>query len=112
MCNLYSFLLASTIMLATIIVVSASSLLVRPSLQERNVVPAQYDVNLCGNWHRQCARLYGEGTPNWYACMNQPQARYDCGGSAGYGGGGGYARGGYQQDIDTCGNWRQQCARL
>src|SRR3954447_16246706 len=35
--------------------------------------------NLCGNWQRECTRLYGAQTPLWQACMRQPGAIRDCG---------------------------------
>jgi hypothetical protein len=35
--------------------------------------------DLCGNWRRQCARLYGGGSQQWHECMHQPQALADCG---------------------------------
>src|SRR5829696_10342660 len=34
--------------------------------------------NLCGNWQRECARLYGAQTPLWQSCMRQPGAIRDC----------------------------------
>src|SRR5215218_8867380 len=36
--------------------------------------------NLCGNWQRECARLYGAQTPLWQSCMRQPGAIRDCAG--------------------------------
>jgi opacity protein-like surface antigen len=76
----------------------------------------------CQAWYQQCARFHGYNTPDWQACMQQPQAQYDCsgGGGGGYRGGGGY-QGGYEYNQGypvrpptpgMCGNWRQQCARL
>lgn len=108
------FLLPATIMLTAISSASAAPLALRPSLQDAGFVLAQYDGGLCANWQRQCARYYGGGTQQWQQCMNQPQARYDCGAGGGYGGGGGYGypRGGYSQGVDACDNWREQCARL
>ena len=35
--------------------------------------------DLCDNWLRECARLYGKRTRRWYACMEQPGAIRDCG---------------------------------
>jgi hypothetical protein len=37
----------------------------------------------CEAWHQQCARFHGYQTPDWQACMNQPQAQYDCGAGVG-----------------------------
>ena len=116
LCNL---LLASTITFVTIANVWASSLMVRVGPQEKAFVLAQYDGGLCANWQQQCARYYGGGTQQWHQCMNQPQARYDCGAGGGYGGYSGYRggygpRGGYghSQGADACDNWHDQCARL
>ena len=36
------------------------------------------DRDLCGNWHRECARLYGHQTTRWHQCMGQPQAVRAC----------------------------------
>jgi hypothetical protein len=89
----------------------ASSACLRASPLDRlspanpNVVQVQYG-DLCANWHRQCARLWGVGTQRWNDCMNQPQALADCG-RGGYGGGGYYQQGG-----DLCGNWHNECVRL
>jgi len=70
---------------------------------------AQYRGSLCGNWQRECARLYGSGTDGWQQCMNQPGAIYDCGG-------GGHQGPSYsqyrQRGGDLCGNWHRECARL
>lgn len=75
--------------------------------------------DLCENWNRQCSRLYGYATPQWNACMSQPGAIQDCGGtyrappSRGWGGGyydGPY--GGAPYARATCGTWRRECARL
>jgi hypothetical protein len=62
----------------------------------------------CAAWHQQCARFHGYQTPDWQACMNQPQAQYDCGAGGGYGGGYGAP---LRQNPGMCGNWRQECAR-
>lgn len=35
--------------------------------------------NACLTWHLECARLWGAGSPRWYGCLSQPQARGDCG---------------------------------
>ncbi|KQW22423.1 hypothetical protein ASC80_03270 [Afipia sp. Root123D2] len=84
---------------------------------QSDVVQVQSRGGNCANWQRQCARLYGGGTYQWNACMNQPQAQYDCG-RGGYGGGygrGGYGRGGYgggYRDADLCANWHNECTRL
>ena len=87
-------LLASVLMLASVTVASAAT---------------------CEAWYQECARFHGLQTPNWQACMNQPQARYDCGGGGGYGGGGYYPREDYQyqpqQRAGMCGNWHRECAR-
>jgi hypothetical protein len=37
-------------------------------------------VDECRRWRRECARLYGRQTPNWYACMGQPNAIDACAG--------------------------------
>jgi hypothetical protein len=76
---------------------------------------------LCGNWHRECARLYGHQTQQWHQCMNQPGARWDCG-RGGYGGGRYGRRGdddgddrGYYRDGTpraSCSTWRRECAKL
>lgn len=76
-----------------------------PMAQEQNFTPVQYSGNLCGNWHQECARLYGHRTYRWQQCMQQPQALEDCG------------RGGYrgyrgQTSSSQCGNWHRECARL
>ena len=94
----------SLLVVAGILTVSAGSSAAMPfthlSPTGRGVVQVQ-----CANWQRQCARLYGGGTERWNECMNQPQARYDCGG--------GSYRGGYREGSeDLCGNWHRQCARL
>jgi hypothetical protein len=87
--------------------------------------------DLCQNWHRECARLYGYGTPRWNACMGQPAARYDCGegGGRSFQRRGGYDRGydrGYNRGYDdgggrhfrrgggfgSCRVWRRECANL
>lgn len=60
----------------------------------------------CSAWRRQCAAYHGYRTSEWNACMNQPQAVYDCSGG-GYEGG--YAR---EPRPDLCHNWYHQCARL
>jgi hypothetical protein len=64
-------------------------------------------TDACSTWRQQCSRLYGRGTSNWNACMNQPSARQACGGySAGGGGGGGAGV------SSACARWQQQCASL
>jgi hypothetical protein len=35
--------------------------------------------DLCGNWHRECSRLYGYRSPAYHDCLRQPQALADCG---------------------------------
>jgi len=62
-------------------------------------------ADLCGNWHRECARLWGYRSYNWQQCMGQPAAIYDCGGG---GRGGGVA----QPSGSLCENWYTECARL
>lgn len=32
----------------------------------------------CGDWRRECARLYGSQTNRWYQCMGQPGAVNAC----------------------------------
>ncbi len=38
----------------------------------------KYRPDLCSNWQRQCANLYGSQTRAWQQCMNQPGAVRDC----------------------------------
>jgi hypothetical protein len=54
------------------------------------------DVDMCGDWQRACAKLYGNGTKRWRDCMGQPQAIRDCQGNS----------------DDVCGNWHAGCVRL
>ena len=62
--------------------------------------------SLCGNWHRECARLHGYQSPNWHACMGQPAAIWDCSGrSRG-------SRDYDEPDYNRCRTWRRECARL
>lgn len=65
--------------------------------------------NLCNNWHRECARLHGQGSRNWSACMQQPDAIHDCGrrGARSYG----YERNPYRGQS-LCNNWYRECTRL
>jgi hypothetical protein len=76
-----SLLPAATILLTAVSISSAG-----PALQE----------NVCDDWLRGCAQLYGNGTKRWKACMNQPQALRDCQGAS----------------DDICGNWHVGCVRL
>jgi hypothetical protein len=39
----------------------------------------QQEGDLCGNWHRECSRLYGYRSPAYHDCLRQPQALADCG---------------------------------
>ena len=75
---------------ALILLSSTASSLSAPvgptAVTNKDVIQVQYS-NLCANWQRQCARLWGGGTQRWNECMNQPQALADCG-RGGYGGGG------------------------
>jgi hypothetical protein len=66
--------------------------------------------NLCANWHNECSRLWGYGTPNWNACMSQPAAQWDCGGGGRRSRWQGYGYEGPRPDL--CANWRRECARL
>jgi hypothetical protein len=84
-------LLALTVGLATVVAASAV-----PTLDERRS-EAQSE-NLCENWRRGCARLHGNRTRNWRACMKQPQAIDDCSGGV--------------RPADVCENWRSDCARM
>ncbi len=101
------FLIAAGFFLAAFAPAQAMPLMgcTLPMAQEQNFTPVQYSGNLCGNWHQECARLYGHRTYRWQQCMQQPQALEDCG------------RGGYrgyrgQTSSSLCGNWHRECARL
>ncbi|MBC9880535.1 hypothetical protein G8O24_24720 [Bradyrhizobium sp. INPA01-394B] len=77
---------------------------------------SQASAASCEAWQQECARFHGYQTPNWVACMNQPQARYDCSGGGGYSRrqyDDGYYGGGYVREPrpDLCGNWYRECAR-
>ena len=79
---------------------------------------AQYD--LCDNWRRQCANLYGGGSQQWEQCMGQPGAIRDCRGGPGRPGDeqdGGHGKGGdqegdYREPGNLCANWEKKCADL
>jgi len=101
-----SFIVLGSIVLGSIVPGQAMTPVAMSSTSQ--VQLAQYG-DLCGNWQRECARLYGGGTRAWRACMRQPQAIADCQG--GNYGGGDY-RGYPQSERDLCGNWQRQCARL
>ena len=73
------------------------------------------DRDLCGNWHRECARLYGHQTNRWHQCMAQPLAIADCGGGRRESyrdqrgnHGERYERG----SRDQCHVWRRECAKF
>jgi hypothetical protein len=59
----------------------------------------------CDNWEQQCARLYGPRTKRWFACMDQPRAKYDCQDAGGY-------AGVPPPDNPLCDNWSRECARF
>jgi hypothetical protein len=63
----------------------------------------QYPGQSCDRWEQQCTQLHGE-SERWYACMNQPQAIYDCQDPAGYAG---YP----PPETPDCDMWRSECAR-
>jgi hypothetical protein len=65
----------------------------------------QVPGSACDNWEMKCARRYGSDTPRWYACMDQPRAKFDCQTVEGY-------VGAPPQETSLCQNWRQGCARL
>jgi hypothetical protein len=81
------------------------------------VVHVQYG-DLCGNWRREFARLYGPQTQSWFSCMGQPQAVVDCQG------GGRHGRSHRDDDdgdrryssrrapVASCGTWKRECAKL
>jgi hypothetical protein len=69
------------------------------------VAQVQYPGQSCDTWERECTRLYGPQTERWYACMDQPRAKYDCEDAAGYAG---YP----PQETAVCDIWRRECARL
>lgn len=92
--NLTGVLLALTVSLATIVAAAA-----RPNLDERNGPEAQ-SADLCEGWRQGCAKLHGNRTRNWRACMKQPLALDQCRG------------GGYIRHADPCVNWRSDCARM
>jgi hypothetical protein len=99
-------LIASSIGVAGIVPASSTSLssagLPSESTPRPFLEQAQY-ADLCGNWRRECARLWGWRTRRWHECMGQPGAIWDCGG----------ASPGYRaRPRSSCANWRQQCANL
>jgi hypothetical protein len=64
----------------------------------------QYPGALCDRWEQECTKHYGPQTERWYACMDQPRAKYDCQDPAGYAG---YPL----QETATCDMWHHECAR-
>jgi hypothetical protein len=75
----------SLLLLVIIVAGSTAGSMASPNLEE----------DLCGNWQRACAELWGNGSKRWRACMGQPQAIHDCQGSS-----------------DVCGIWHVACVRL
>lgn|SRR6185312_13139966 len=55
---------------------------------------------LCGNWERECARLWRSGTKHYRQCMGQPQAIRDC------------ATDIFSGPANLCDNWLKGCAQL
>lgn len=92
---------------------AAAQVLPAPLPQSKPAVEFVQYGDLCGNWRRECARLYGRQTQAWYNCMGQPQAVADC-----QGGGRGHSRRGDDYDdyrprrVASCGTWRSECAKL
>jgi hypothetical protein len=91
------------LLFSSVLVIAASlSLSARADLIYRPRMPGGSN---CDNWERECARLYGPQTKRWFACMNQPQAKYDCQTAEGY-------ANAPPQENPLCGNWHRECARL
>ena len=108
MAKLPGLLIALGTSLAGIVPASAASFssdAIRVAASQDLLEQAQYGGR-CANWERECAKLYGWQTPQWHACMGQPGAIKDCGGSDGYDDGDRGRRG------DRCTNWREECAKL
>jgi|GEM_PF-2952281 len=101
-----SLLIATSLSLAAVLPASAASLVpeATPEGAPAALTPVQYSGDLCANWQRECARLWGWRTRRWHECMGQPAAVWDCGGGQTYGYGG--------RRRGSCGNWRRECARL
>jgi hypothetical protein len=95
------FLVSSIIALAGITTASAGSPAAK-NISPPHDILVKVQADLCENWHRECARLWGYGSYNWQQCMGQPAAIADCGG------GGRFA----QPSGGLCENWHRECARL
>jgi hypothetical protein len=127
MLNFRSLLIAAAMLVAGATASVAGpfspALQANPSVDSPMVVLAQYGRrSLCENWNRACTRLHGFGTHNWNACMSQPGAIQDCGGSYR----GGPPGGGYTREYRrfegrpqaqpygraSCRTWQRNCARL
>jgi hypothetical protein len=84
MLNIRILLLAASVLGLGAMSTAVASPLPRLDIPPADAFTLVQDGGLCGNWRRECARLYGYRTYRWQQCMAQPQALVDCG-RAGYG---------------------------